>query len=249
MLRGALVDERGLHEVGGVLACVGPLVEVELGRCLTGNGAVSLGAAHVRRATSAHADIAGHGRQRRHGPERLERVVRALHALAHADARRLCLGVLAGECLYDFGVEASDARRLLDGVFGRTVLQVGERRLDRNAIRLEGALDGRHDALRIGGYRHARSRIPHHVAVVLATQILAIVVTHEQRSATVRRQVVLIVQVVGDDPVDHAHSQCRVRAGLDGNPLVGDGGRAAEARVDVDDLAATLARPDDVAQL
>ncbi len=57
------------------------------------------------------------------------------------------------------------------------------------------------------------------------------------------------MQVVADDPVHHAQRQRRVGLRVDGNPLVGHGGRGALARIDDDNLRPVLARGHVVAQL
>ncbi len=249
VVHSALVDERALHHVRRILAGVGPFVVEELGRCLAGHRLVGLRAAGMGRAAAVHAHIPRHRRQHGHRAERLVGVVGALHALAHADTCGLRLAVLAGKGLDDVHRHARQLAGALQGILGRPLLQMHEGRLHGHAVSVEGTLDGCFHALGVGGHGLAGRGIPHHVGIALAAQVLPVVVAHEQTAAAVLGEELLIVAVVGDDPVDHAERERRVAAGADGNPLVGDGGGRGEARINVDDLRTALAGAHNVAQL
>ena len=225
MLDRALIDERALHHVGRILTGVRPLVIEELRCRLAGHGLVRLGAAGMGRAAAAHANVPRHGGQRRHRAERLVRVVGALHTLTHADARRLRLAVFTGERLDHVGRHAGQLAGALQGVLGGTLLQMHESRLHRHAVGLEGALDRCFHTFGVRRHGLVLGRIPHHVAVAFAAQVLSIIVAHEKAAAAVLGEEFLIVAIVGDDPIHHAKGQRRVAAGTDGDPLIGDGGR------------------------
>ena len=122
----------------------------------------------------------------------------------------------------------------------------------RLAVHFEGAgKRGRH-ALGGVGHRLVRGRVPHHPGGVLALAVAqegAVGLAHEERCHGVRDEPVLRVQVLADDDVHHAEGQSRVGLGLDGDPLIGDGRRGAQARIHDDDLGTVLASLHEVAEL
>ena len=56
------------------------------------------------------------------------------------------------------------------------------------------------------------------------------------------------MKIVLNDPVHHAQRQSGVAAWFDGYPLIGDGCRGAETRIDINDFGTALASAHDVAQ-
>ena len=204
------------------------------------------------RAAAFHADVAGHSGQRGHGTEGRMGVVDALHALAHADAGRLGVDVVHGKGLDDLGIQPGDLGGVLQRVLGDLVAQVVEGGAAGLAVHLEGTGKRGGHALGGVGHRLAGRRVPHHPGGVLALAVAqhrAIGLAHEEGRHGVGHEPVLRVQVLADDDVHHAEGQRRIGLSLDGDPLIGDGRRGAQARIHHDDLGAVFAGFHKVAEL
>ena len=179
-------------------------------------------------------------------------VVDALHTLAHTNASRLGVDVIHGEGLDDLGIQPGDLGGVLQGVLGHLVAQVVEGGAAGLAVHFEGA--GKRSRHTLGGVGHrlVRGRVPHHPGGVLALAVAqegAVGLAHEERCHGVRNEPVLRVQILADDDVHHAEGQSRVGLGLDGDPLIGDGRRRAQARIHDDDFGTVLASLHKVAEL